>query len=157
MCGFVFTTFLWACCYFFCAGRSRGCKKRSTALHCTHESFLTKTTGFALRLEQDQDVSLTDGTLDVTDDGALAVIEELDADLSDTSARTGTAQNLGDLGLFDFVLHHRRQTEEKNTAIIIIVVFFFERKRGEREGNGVRTVDGEWEEGRGCGKGRTQR
>lgn len=38
--------------------------------------------GFALSLEQGQDISLTDGALHVADDGAvLVVIDELDADL----------------------------------------------------------------------------
>lgn len=43
---------------------------------------LTETTGLALRLEQDEDIALTDWALNVTDDRTVGLIHELDADLS---------------------------------------------------------------------------
>ena len=55
---------------------------------------LAQTSSLTLRLHQNQDVSLTDGALDVTDDGAAGVVEELDADLSDTSTRASPAEDL---------------------------------------------------------------
>ena len=50
--------------------------------------------------------TLTDGTLDVTDNvtdavGVGGVIVELNLDLSDTSTGAGTAENLENLGVLD--------------------------------------------------------
>lgn len=42
----------------------------------------TKTPGFALSLEKREDVSLADWALHVADDGAVGVVEELHAHLS---------------------------------------------------------------------------
>ena len=47
-----------------------------------------------LRLEQRQDVIHPHRALDVPDDGSRRVVHEFDADLGDTSSRTGTAEHL---------------------------------------------------------------
>ena len=36
-----------------------------------------------------------DGALDVTDDGTAGILDEFDTNLCDTTARTGTANDLG--------------------------------------------------------------
>lgn len=50
--------------------------------------------GFTLRLKQGEDIFLTDGALDVTDDRAGCVVHEFNADLGDTSARASAAEHL---------------------------------------------------------------
>ena len=46
---------------------------------------------------------LADGALDVADDGARGVLEELHANLGDTTTRAGAAEDLGDLGKLGLV------------------------------------------------------
>ena len=65
------------------------------------EMRLSDTSGFTLGLEQNEDVILLDGTLDVADNGTAAVIEELNLDLGDTTTRSGDAEDLGTLGELD--------------------------------------------------------
>lgn len=62
---------------------------------------LPEAPGFALRLEEGEKVTLADGPLDVTDDGAVGVVEELDADLCNSTARAGAADDLGDFAELD--------------------------------------------------------
>lgn len=62
---------------------------------------LTEAAGLTLRLHETEDVILTDGALDVTDNRTALVVDELDANLSDTTARTSAAENLGDLSELD--------------------------------------------------------
>ena len=65
---------------------------------------LAKTPGFALGLEEGQDVTLTDGANHVADDGAVGRVEELNANLSTLTTRAGSSENLGDPGeLFYFI------------------------------------------------------
>jgi hypothetical protein len=59
---------------------------------------LSQSAGLTLRLHEAEDIVLTDGTLDVSDDRTGLVVNELNADLSDTTTGTGAAENLDDLG-----------------------------------------------------------
>ena len=45
------------------------------------ELHLSESSGFSFGFEKSEDVSLSDGSFDVSDDGSLGVIEELDLDL----------------------------------------------------------------------------
>lgn len=76
-------------------GRRRTCIQRNNSvLRPNHKSphnvvqHLSETAGFALGLEEAEDVVFADGSLDVTDDGAGLIVHELDADLGDTTTRT---------------------------------------------------------------------
>lgn len=62
-----------------------------------------KTPGLTLGLHQNQNIVLADGALDVADDGARGVLEELHANLGDTTARASAAEDLGDLGKLGLV------------------------------------------------------
>lgn len=62
-----------------------------------NETGLTQSSGLTLRLHQAQDVVLSDGTLDVSDNGSGGVLEELNSDLGDTTSGAGSAQNFDDL------------------------------------------------------------
>lgn len=66
---------------------------------------LAQSTSLTLRLHKGQNVSLADWALNVTDDGAR-VVHELNADLSDLSTSTGSADDLGDLGELNLSLIH---------------------------------------------------
>jgi len=59
---------------------------------------LLEPTCLTFGLHQHEDVVFPDGANDVADNGAVGLVEELDADLGATTARTGAAQHLGDLG-----------------------------------------------------------
>jgi len=65
---------------------------------------LSETASLALRLHQDKDIILTDGSLDVADDGTGLVLEELDANLGDTTTRSGAAEDTGHTGELDGLL-----------------------------------------------------
>lgn len=54
-----------------------------------------------LRLEESENVVLSDGALDVPDDRTGRVVHELDANLGDTTAGTSAAENLDNLGELD--------------------------------------------------------
>jgi hypothetical protein len=56
---------------------------------------------FSLRLQKGEDVVEPDGTLDVSDDGSVGLVHELDSDLGDTSSGTGSAKDLGDQYVFN--------------------------------------------------------
>ena len=60
---------------------------------------LSEPPGFSLALEEDQDVSLSDGSLDVADDGPGLLVQELHLDLGTLALGAGTAQNLEDASL----------------------------------------------------------
>jgi len=66
---------------------------------------LSETACLSLGLEQNENVTLADGSLDVADDGAGGVVQELNADLSDTTTRAGAAEALGDAGKLNGLLH----------------------------------------------------
>ena len=63
--------------------------------------FLTETTSFTFRFQKTEDIVLTNGTLDVTDDGTVSIIHEFNADLGNTTTRTGTAENLSNSSELD--------------------------------------------------------
>jgi tetrahydromethanopterin S-methyltransferase subunit C len=62
---------------------------------------LTETTGFTFRFQKTEDIVLANGTLDVTDDGTVGIVHEFNADLGDTTTRTGTAENLSNSSELD--------------------------------------------------------
>ena len=62
---------------------------------------LSQTPGLTFGLEQAKDVVLADRALDVTDDGTGLVVHELDTALGDTTTRTGSAKDTGDLDELD--------------------------------------------------------
>jgi hypothetical protein len=59
----------------------------------------------ALGFEKSEDVTLPDGALDVADDRPVWVVEKVDANLSNSTARAGTTDNLGHLTEFDRLIH----------------------------------------------------
>ena len=63
--------------------------------------FLTETTSFTFRFQKTEDIVLANGTLDVTDDGTVGIVHEFNADLGDTTTRTGTAENLSNSSELD--------------------------------------------------------
>ena len=69
---------------------------------------LPKTTGLALPLEKAEDVSLADGSLDVTDDGTSAhsagIVHELNADLGDVTGVAGSAEDAVNLRELDWLI-----------------------------------------------------
>lgn len=69
---------------------------------------LPKTTSLAFPLEKAEDVSLADGSLDVTDDGTSAhsagIVHELNADLSDVTGVAGSAEDAVDLSELDWLI-----------------------------------------------------
>src|SRR4051812_4433562 len=77
-----------------------------------------ETPGLTLGLHQNKNIVLADGALDVTDDRARGVLEELHANLGDTTTRAGAAEdlgNLGELGLVD-VLRDRMNKPIRSTT-----------------------------------------
>jgi hypothetical protein len=65
---------------------------------------LAEATGLALPLEEGEDVAVADRALDVADDGAVRVVEELDADLGDVTGVTGATEDALDLDKLDGLL-----------------------------------------------------
>jgi hypothetical protein len=65
---------------------------------------LSETSGFALRLEEDENISLTDGALNVTDDGTGLIVKELNLNLDDSTAGASSAKKLGNTTVTDNVL-----------------------------------------------------
>lgn len=59
---------------------------------------LPKTAGLTLGLHESKNVTSADGALDVADDGTVVVVQELDADLGDTTAAASAAEDLNDTG-----------------------------------------------------------
>ena len=69
---------------------------------CVCVSFLLpEAARLALPLEQAKDVPLPDRSLDVPDDGAGGIVDELDADLSHVTGVAGAAEHAVDLGELD--------------------------------------------------------
>lgn len=68
----------------------------------TTRILLTKTTSLTLRLEQSDNVIVTDGSDNVADNAALS-LQQFGANLGDTSARTGAAEALDDTGKFNLL------------------------------------------------------
>jgi hypothetical protein len=62
---------------------------------------LSESSGLALPLHKTQDVALADGTLHVTDDGSVWVVEELNTHLGHGTSVTGAAEDLIDLCKLD--------------------------------------------------------
>jgi tetrahydromethanopterin S-methyltransferase subunit C len=76
-------------------------EKKDGSFYCKKRSILTETTSFTFRFQETEDIVLTNGTLDVTDDGTVGIVHEFNADLGDTTTRTGTAENLSDSSELD--------------------------------------------------------
>lgn len=66
---------------------------------------LSETACFAFSLEQSQNVALLDGALNVTDDAAGGIVDELHANLCDTTTRAGAAEDLCDAAELGLGLH----------------------------------------------------
>lgn len=69
---------------------------------------LAQAAGLTLGLEQAQDIVLTDRADNVADDAAvlvLALADNLDTDLGDTTTGASAAEALGDTSVFNFLLH----------------------------------------------------
>lgn len=62
---------------------------------------LANSPGFALRLEQNENISLSNGSFNVTNNGTAAVVQKFDLDLCDTSSGTCLSECLGNLGELD--------------------------------------------------------
>jgi hypothetical protein len=78
---------------------------------------LTETTSFTFRFQKTEDIVFTNGTLDVTDDGTVGIVHEFNADLGDTTTRTGTAENLCNSSELDGGLVRRSVLFEKVSLI----------------------------------------
>jgi hypothetical protein len=62
---------------------------------------LSESSSLTLGLHETENVVLSDGALDVSDNRSGLVVDELDSDLSHSSSRSGSAENLDDLGELD--------------------------------------------------------
>lgn len=65
------------------------------------ENNLSESSSLTLRLHQAENVVLSDGALDVSDNRSGLVVDELDSDLGHSSSRSGSAEDLDDLGELD--------------------------------------------------------
>ena len=63
--------------------------------------YLTETTSFTFRFQKAENIVFTNGTLDITNDGTVGIVHEFNADLGDTTTRTGTAENLSNSSELD--------------------------------------------------------
>ena len=61
------------------------------------QASLSESSGLTLGFEEGKNVIDLDGALDVADDGSAGLVHELDADLDDSTARAGTAEDLSNL------------------------------------------------------------
>ena len=77
-----------------------------STINAMHESSvnLSESSGLTLPLHKRQDIALADGTLHVTDDGSVWIVEEFNTDLGDGTGVTGAAEHLVDLGKLDGLL-----------------------------------------------------
>ena len=66
-------------------------------------NLLSKSPGFSLRLQEGQDVSFSDGALDIPDDGSIALIQELNSDLSTLSLWSCPSKQFSHSGQLQFV------------------------------------------------------
>lgn len=71
-----------------------------SATHC-----LANSPGFTFRLEQNEDISLSDRALNVTNNGAATVVQEFNLDLCDTTSGSGLSECLSNLGELDGCLN----------------------------------------------------
>lgn len=65
---------------------------------------LAKATGFTFRLEQGNNIILTDGSNNVANDGTLA-LQELSTDLGNTTAGSSAAEAFDDTSVLNLLLH----------------------------------------------------
>ena len=65
-----------------------------------------ESSGFSLALEEGEVVALSDGSLDVSNEGSVLGANELDLDLGDTATRAGLANDLLNGGVSDFSRVH---------------------------------------------------
>ena len=68
--------------------------------------YSAEASGFTLRLEQSEDVTLADGTLDIADEGTLVGVHELDLNLGDATAGAGFANDFLNGGVHNFTRVH---------------------------------------------------
>lgn len=66
---------------------------------------LSETTGFALRLQQREQIPFTHRTLHIADDRAVAVVKELNADLRDSTSGTSSSNDLRHLSELHGLVH----------------------------------------------------
>lgn len=74
-----------------------GAKNETIVCQTKEASRLSESSGLTLRLEKRKDVVSLNGALDVADDRSARLVHELNADLDDTTARAGTAEDLSNL------------------------------------------------------------
>lgn len=74
---------------------------------------LPEASSLAFGLEKCEKIALTDGALDITDDGAVGIVEELDADLCDSTTGAGAADDLGNLAELDWLILRGRVTNNR--------------------------------------------
>lgn len=77
------------------------------------EGVSPEATSLALRLEKGEEVAFTDGALDVADDGAVLIVQKLDANLGNATARPSAADDLRDLGELDRLFLHTQNTHRR--------------------------------------------
>lgn len=81
---------------------------------------LAQTTGFALGFEKRNQITLTDGALDVANKRAVGVVKELDTHLSHTTSGTCAAQNLRHLSNFrGLFLRNTDELESLNKTSVV--------------------------------------
>lgn len=80
------------------------------------ERLSTQTPGFALGLEECQDVANADGALDVADDRTVLVVKKINPHLGNTTTATGAAEDHGNLSQLDGLLHRDQGGYEQNTS-----------------------------------------
>ena len=78
---------------------------------------LAQTTCLALGLQKGKDVSVTHWSLDVTDDGAGVVIEELNANLGDVTTGSGPAQDLHNTCVARLILSIHKDVSDGNVRL----------------------------------------
>jgi len=79
---------------------------KSTNVHSAQDGHisLSQTSGFTLGFEEAEDVVFPNGALYVSDDGAGSIVDELNADLSHTTSRSGSSENSRHLDELDRLL-----------------------------------------------------
>ncbi len=86
-------------------------------------SSLPQPPGLSLRLQQGQDVSLSHGALDISDDLSVLLSDELNFHLGTLTLGTGSAQNLDDTRQLDFTLHSALiscRSESSNISLVVL-------------------------------------
>ena len=74
-----------------------------------NKSGLSEPSGFAFRLEEGEDIALLDGALDVADDLARSLSQELNLDLCTLTLGSSTAKNLDDTSQCDLLVHIEKE------------------------------------------------